>query len=222
MDAAVFFLSCHLQLLLFANIFVARRRTANIRAERHQRRALLMRSRQQRLRAYQEGCGRRRFQFMSAMLMLRPQPTTRRFWTFPRMNDLWQDALTNWDYGLWMNNMRMSLATFTFIVVQLTPVLSRDNTNMRTSIVVGKRVMITLYRLHSFMPTFVCLSARKELGQSRMRTATFIASAQERLVARSHDKVERTQSGRERSRSLPITSRGGREKPERLERLERV
>ena len=39
MDAAVFFLSCHLQLLLFANIFVARRRTANIRAERRQRRA---------------------------------------------------------------------------------------------------------------------------------------------------------------------------------------
>ena len=147
MDAAVFFLSCHLQLILFANIFVARRRTANIRAERRQRRALLMRSRQQRLRAYQEGCGRRRFQFMSAMLMLRPQPTTRRFWTFPRMNDLWQDALTNWDYGLWMNNMRMSRATFTFIVVQLTPVLSRDNTNMRTSIVAGKRVMIALYRL---------------------------------------------------------------------------
>ena len=100
MDAAVFFLSCHLQLLLFANIFVARRRTANIRAERRQRRALLMRSRQQRLRAYQEGCGRRRFQFMSAMLMLRPQPTTRRFWTFLRMNDLWQDAQFHADFRL--------------------------------------------------------------------------------------------------------------------------
>ena len=65
-------------------------------------------------------------------------------WTCRQSNDLWQDAMNVWRYDAWTVNLRMSLATFMFVVEQLTPTLAKESTKFRATIPVSKQVMIAI------------------------------------------------------------------------------
>ncbi|XP_006001092.1 uncharacterized protein LOC102354795 [Latimeria chalumnae] len=72
----------------------------------------------------------------------------RRLWTKTRSSVLWntviEKAFTNFD---WMDNFRVSRATFDFICTKLRPTIQRRDTNMRRAIPVEVRLAMTLWRL---------------------------------------------------------------------------
>ncbi|XP_077188605.1 endonuclease 8-like 2 isoform X1 [Paroedura picta] len=72
----------------------------------------------------------------------------RRWWVYPRSKNWWEQFIRlTWDEEQWIENFRMSRATFFEIVEALRPRLQRQTTNMREPIPVEKRVAIAIWYL---------------------------------------------------------------------------
>ena len=82
--------------------------------------------------------------FGSEMFAISP----RSVWTYPRSSRWWEDIVLNsFSHYDWMENFRMSKATFTYLCDQLRPIIKKKNTRMRRPIAVEHRVTITLWVL---------------------------------------------------------------------------
>ncbi|CAG2256295.1 unnamed protein product [Mytilus edulis] len=70
----------------------------------------------------------------------------RGIWIKPRTTDLYRDVM-NWTPNDWYENIRMSQQSFNHICDQLSVFIERMTTKFRSPHPVGKRVMVTLWRL---------------------------------------------------------------------------
>ncbi|XP_025061758.1 protein ANTAGONIST OF LIKE HETEROCHROMATIN PROTEIN 1-like [Alligator sinensis] len=76
------------------------------------------------------------------------QTVYRQFWVREKSGDWWERVvLQTWDDRHWLENFRMTKATFLEICMELTPELWRRTTNMRLPLTVEKRVAIAIWKL---------------------------------------------------------------------------
>lgn len=78
--------------------------------------------------------------------LLRHLPV-RRVWTKPRSQLFWEETCQGWDERDWVENFRMSKEAFNRLCIELSPHISKKDTNFRKAIAVRHRVAITLYWL---------------------------------------------------------------------------
>ncbi|KAL1445902.1 hypothetical protein MTO96_044756 [Rhipicephalus appendiculatus] len=77
------------------------------------------------------------------------RPIQRERWAFQRNERWFEDTLPHLGDAHFRQSLRVTPATFSYLVNILTPVLERADTNMRPAVPVAKRIAIGLYRLRS-------------------------------------------------------------------------
>ena len=80
------------------------------------------------------------------------QVPIREVWRKPRSNSFWQETCGGWADREWIENLRMSREAFDYLCNELSPYISKRDTNYRKAIPVRERVAITLYRLADTAP----------------------------------------------------------------------
>ena len=73
-------------------------------------------------------------------------------WRKPRSNSFWQETCGGWADRDWIENLRMLREAFDYLCNELSPYISKRDTNYRKAIPVRERVAITLYRLADTAP----------------------------------------------------------------------
>lgn len=131
-------------LVIFALIFMRRRRAGRrLNVVRELRRIRRQRFRQQQV------LGRIIFALILANTAIGELDTTeRRFWTRYRSNHWWEHVVNEeFDEEEWMQNFRMSRATFTMLCDKLRPYSSKKDTRLRKCIAMERRIALCIWRL---------------------------------------------------------------------------
>ena len=84
--------------------------------------------------------------FMCLLINIASRTVNREIWLKPHGTDICKDIL-NWAPHDWYVNIRMSQQTFNHICDQLAPLIQKRTMRFRSPVPVGKRVMLTLWRL---------------------------------------------------------------------------
>eukprot|EP00794_Sanderia_malayensis_P021008 gene21008-23060_t len=85
---------------------------------------------------------------LSALHHPLPLPVEKAVWCKPRSSNWWENIVVNsFTDQDWLKNFRMKKTTFLFICEQLQPYLQKQDSNMRKSIPVHKRVAVALWGL---------------------------------------------------------------------------
>ena len=88
------------------------------------------------------------FTLTLSLIMTTATSTPRSIWSKPRSNSWWEEIVNNgFTANDWLENFRMSHATYLYVCEQLRSSVEKENTVMRTSIHYKKRVAITLWYL---------------------------------------------------------------------------
>ncbi|XP_070552294.1 uncharacterized protein [Ptychodera flava] len=93
---------------------------------------------------------RRRFVFLTTIAANAPLVNTvdRRIWTRFRSRNWWEDVvLRTWNDSDWVENFRMTKATFRFLCNRLRDRINRIHTRFRSAVMVDQRIAITLWKL---------------------------------------------------------------------------
>ncbi|KAH7976950.1 hypothetical protein HPB52_021763 [Rhipicephalus sanguineus] len=86
---------------------------------------------------------------MAAIAIELLHPIQRERWAFQRNERWFEGTLPHLGDAHFRQSLRVTPATFNYLVNVLTPVLERADTNMRPAVSVAKRIAIGLYRLRS-------------------------------------------------------------------------
>ena len=111
--------------------------------------------RRRRLRARRERDFRRRqsrqrmmFAFLLSLAALTIQSPVRSVWMKPRSNSWWEDVVNaTFTSDDWLENLRMSKATFLYVCSELRLAVEKNDTSMIKAIPVEQRVALTLWFL---------------------------------------------------------------------------
>ena len=88
------------------------------------------------------------FTLALSLIMTTALATPKTIWSKPRSNNWWEEIVNNsFTESDWLENFRMSHATYLYVCEQLRSSVEKKNTIMRTSIHYKKRVAITLWYL---------------------------------------------------------------------------
>lgn len=94
---------------------------------------------------------RRRFVSMLFVMLLTrnflPLVPIRKIWAKPRVNTFWEETCQGWNDKDWRENFRISKEAFEYLCAELSPFISKRDTNYRKAISARQRLAITLYRL---------------------------------------------------------------------------
>ena len=118
--------------------------------KRRQQHEITLQRRRRARRRLDEYIRRRRRVFTLFVLHLMlsfQQVPVRELWKRPRSNSFWEETCQGWAHTQWRENLRMSRRAFEYLCHELSPHISRRDTNFRKAIPVRQRVAITLYRL---------------------------------------------------------------------------
>ena len=74
-------------------------------------------------------------------------PGVRKIWAKPRAATFWEETCQGWSDQDWKENFRMSRVAFEYIAMELSPIISKRDTNFRKAISARQRLAVTLYRL---------------------------------------------------------------------------
>lgn len=97
-------------------------------------------------------CFQRRRRLASMLFMLfvshhLSHLSLRRIWVHPRSQSFWEETCEEWTNQQWVENMRMSEASFNHLCQQILPHIRKRDTNFRKAISPRQRLAITLYWL---------------------------------------------------------------------------
>ena len=88
------------------------------------------------------------FAFLLSMAALTIQSPVRSVWMKPRSNSWWEDVVNaTFTSDDWLENLRMSKATFLCVYDELRSSVEKNDTSMRKAIPVEQRVALTLWFL---------------------------------------------------------------------------
>ena len=88
------------------------------------------------------------FAFLLSMAALTIQSPVRSVWMKPRSNSWWEDVVNaTFTSDDWLENLRMSKATFLYVCDELRSSVEKNDTSMRKAIPVEQRVALTLWFL---------------------------------------------------------------------------
>ncbi|XP_029210229.2 putative nuclease HARBI1 [Acropora millepora] len=76
-----------------------------------------------------------------------PLLPVRKIWTKPRTTTFWEETCQRWNDQDWKENFRMSQVAFEYLTMELSPIISKRDTNFRKAISARQRLVVTLYRL---------------------------------------------------------------------------
>lgn len=76
-----------------------------------------------------------------------PLLPVRKIWTKPRTTTFWEETCQRWNDQDWKENFRMSRVAFEYLTMELSPIISKRDTNFRKAISARQRLAVTLYRL---------------------------------------------------------------------------
>lgn len=119
-----------------------RRRQARLLA---QKRNLLL---QEALRQHEETLERLKSRRRMMMALLEQCSLQKRaLWMLDRASQWWDTIVPGFTETMWLENFRMSEATFTYLCNKLRPAMQRRNTSFRNCVPLRKRVAIALWKL---------------------------------------------------------------------------
>ena len=102
-------------------------------------------------RQFQAYVRRRRFATQLFVLLLTrnffPLPPVRKIWTKPRTTTFWEETCQRWNDQDWKEIFRISRVAFEYLTTELSPIISKRDTNFRKAISARQRLAVTLYRL---------------------------------------------------------------------------
>lgn len=76
-----------------------------------------------------------------------PLLPVRKIWAKPRTTTFWEETCQRWNDQDWKENFRMSRVAFEYLTMELSPIISKRDTNFRKAISARQRLAVTLYRL---------------------------------------------------------------------------
>ena len=88
-----------------------------------------------------------------------PLLPVRKIWTKPRTTNFWEETCQRWNDQDWKENFRMSRVAFEYLTMELSPIISKRDTNFRKAISARQRLAVTLYRLTVRLQTFLQLGS---------------------------------------------------------------
>ena len=87
----------------------------------------------------------RMFAFLLSMAALTIQSPVRSMWMKPRSNSWWEDVVNaTFTSDDWLENLRMSKATFLYVCDELWSSVEKNDTSMRKAVPMEQRVAVTL------------------------------------------------------------------------------
>ena len=118
-----------------------------IQSSRDKRLRELKQRQRKRIASFNNVIKRRRRVWSAVLTAYISRRRVRSIWTKRRRTDLWFDVVHIWGNIDWLENVRMSKATFEYICSTLEPHLTKQSTRLRKPIPVRKRVLVALWRL---------------------------------------------------------------------------
>ena len=71
----------------------------------------------------------------------------RKIWAKPRTTTFWEETCQRWNDQDWKENFRISRVAFEYLTMELSPIISKRDTNFRKAISARQRLAVTLCRL---------------------------------------------------------------------------
>ena len=116
-----------------------------------QERKLICKRKRDARRRFQAYVRRRRVVTQLFVLLLTrtffPLVPVRKIWAKPRAATFWEETCQGWSGQDWKENFRMSRVAFEYLTIELSPIISKRDTNFRKAISARQRLAVTLYRL---------------------------------------------------------------------------